>query len=100
MTYFGRAVEDPAIIARIAEILEQQWDPHGVVRDGLRGEPDFYRAQATIVAGMLSADARDTEVQRYLRQLEEEALPAISDIHWANLSPERTNGMTGGFVIV
>ena len=76
MTYFGRAVEDPAIIARIAEILEQQWDPHGAVRDGLRGEPDFYRAQATIVAGMLSADARDTEVQRYLRQLEEEALPA------------------------
>ena len=76
MTYFGRAVEDPAIIARIAEILQHQWDPNGVVRDGLRGDVDFYRSQATVVAGMLSADARETEVQRYLRQQEEEALPA------------------------
>jgi hypothetical protein len=76
VTYFGRAVEDPAIIAQIAEILERQWDPNGVVRDGLQGDSDFYRAQAIVVAGMLSADARETEVQRYLRQMEEEALPA------------------------
>lgn len=76
MTYFGRAVEDPAIVARIAEILEQQWDPGSVVRNALDGGSDFYREQAVIVAGMLSADARETEVQRYLRQLEQQALPA------------------------
>jgi hypothetical protein len=76
VTYFGRAVEDPVIIARIVEILEQQWDPNGVIRDGLRGDADFYRSQAIVVAGMLSANARETEVQRYLRQLEQEALPA------------------------
>jgi hypothetical protein len=76
VTYFGRAVEDPVIIARIVEIFEQQWDPDGVIRDGLRGDADFYRSQAIVVAGMLSANARETEVQRYLRQLEQEALPA------------------------
>ena len=76
MTYFGRAVEDPTILARIEKILEQQWDPNGVIRDGLRAGDEYYRAQALIVAGMLSADARDTEVQRYLREQEEEALPA------------------------
>jgi hypothetical protein len=75
MTYFGRAVEDPVIVASIATILEQQWDVGAAVRTGLRGGSDFYREQASIVAGMLSANARDTEVQRYLRQLEQQALP-------------------------
>ena len=94
MTDYWRAVEDPGIVARIAEILERQWDPRSTVRDGLRGDADFYREQAVIVAGMLSADARvaamigdptrarmlsadarETEVQRYLRQLEQRALP-------------------------
>lgn len=75
MTYFGRAVEDAGIVARIAEILERQWDPDGVVRSALHGESDFYREQAIVVAGMLSADARETEVQRYLRQLEQQAGP-------------------------
>ena len=75
MTDYWRAVEDPGIVARIAEILERQWDPRSTVRDGLRGDADFYREQAVIVAGMLSADARETEVQRYVRQLEQRALP-------------------------
>jgi hypothetical protein len=76
MTYFGRAVEDPVIVASIAAILEQRWDPDAAVRTALSGGGDFYREQASIVAGMLSANARETEVQRYLRQLEQQALPA------------------------
>ena len=76
MTYFRRAVEDPAIVARIAAILEKDWDLGGVVRAALQGGGDFYRDHAVVVAGMLSADARETEVQRYLRQLEQRALPA------------------------
>src|SRR5689334_22192720 len=76
MTYFGRAVEDPSIVARIAEILAQAWDPNAVVRRALRGGDEFYREHAVVVAGMLSADARETEVQRYLRQLEQQAGPA------------------------
>jgi hypothetical protein len=71
-----RAVEDPMIVARIAELLRQTWDPAGVVRDALRGGDDFYHEQAVIVAAMLSADARETEVQRYLRQLEQQVGPA------------------------
>src|SRR5262249_26855216 len=66
MTFIGRAVEDPAIIARIITLLETQWDPGGVVRAALGGSDAFYRDHAVVVAGMLSADARDTEVQRYL----------------------------------
>ena len=69
-------MEDPTIIARIEAILERDWDPNGVVRDGLDGGNDFYHAHAVVIAGMLSADARETEVQRYLRQQEEAALPA------------------------
>ena len=75
-TYFGRAVEDPAIIARLAELLEHRWDPAGALRSALRRGNEFYREQAVVIAGMLSADARETEVQRYLRQLEQQALPA------------------------
>ena len=76
MTYFGRAVEDPVIVARIAAILEEQWDLGAAVRTGLHAGNDFYREQARVVAGMLSANARETEVQRYLRQLEQQALPS------------------------
>ncbi|HEX2781901.1 MAG TPA: hypothetical protein VHM30_20505, partial [Gemmatimonadaceae bacterium] len=64
------------IVARIAAILREQWDPSGVVRGALQGGDDFYRDQAVVVAGMLSADARETEVQRYLRQLEQQVGPA------------------------
>jgi|SRR5215208_4895940 len=72
---YWRAVEDPATVARIADILAREWDPAAVVRDALGGGRDFYREQAVVVAGMLSAGARETEVQRYLRQLEQQALP-------------------------
>ena len=75
MPFVGRAVEDPDTVARIVEILEHQWDPAAMVRDALRGGSEFYREVGMVVAGMLSADARDTEVQRYLRQLEQRALP-------------------------
>jgi len=76
MAFVGRAVEDRAIITRLAEILASQWDAAGVVRDALHGGASFYHDQAIVVAGMLSADARETEVQRYLRQLEQQAGPA------------------------
>ena len=71
-------VSDAAILARIADILEQRWDPSGAIRDGLASGSAFYREQALIVAGMLAAEARDTEVQRYLRQLEQQALPTTA----------------------
>jgi hypothetical protein len=78
MTYPRDAVADAAILARIAAILEHRWDPGGAVRDGLSGGSTFYQEQALIVAGMLGAEARDTEVQRYLRQLEQRALPTTA----------------------
>jgi hypothetical protein len=78
MNYPREAVSDAAILARIADILEQRWDPSGAIRDGLSGGSAFYREQALIVAGMLAAEARATEVQRYLRQLEQRALPTTA----------------------
>ena len=73
MAFVGRAVEDPAILARLAAILQADWDPAGVVREALRGGSTFYDDQALLVAGMLAADAHENEVQRYLRQLEQQA---------------------------
>jgi len=75
MEFVDRAVEDPAIVDRIAAILATEWDTAGTIRDALRGSPEFNREHANTVAGMLSADARDTEVLRYLRQLEQQAAP-------------------------
>ena len=73
----ARAAEDPEVLERLADILAGEWDPAGAVRDALRGGDGFYREQAIIVAVMVAADARATEVQRYLRQLEQRAaLPA------------------------
>lgn len=76
MTELRNVLDDPAVVRRIAEILQLQWDPAGAVRDALGGGDSFYRQQGIIVAGMLAAEARETEVQRYLRQLEQQALPA------------------------
>jgi hypothetical protein len=76
MTKLRNALDDPAVVDRITAILQLQWDPAGAVRDALRGDDSFYREQAIIVTGMLAAEARETEVQRYLRQLEQQALPA------------------------
>jgi hypothetical protein len=67
----ARAAEDPAILAQLAFILASNWDPAGVVRDALEGGATFYTDQGLIIAAMLAADARETEVQRYLRQLEQ-----------------------------
>ena len=75
MAFVGRAVEDPEIIARLAGILASDWDPAGVVRAALNATSTFYHDQAVVVAGMLSADAHENEVQRYLRQLEQQAGP-------------------------
>jgi hypothetical protein len=75
MPDFGHVNDDPRTVGRLAEILDARWDPSGAVRDGHRGGRDYYREQAVIVVGMLSAGARETEVQRYLRQLEQQVLP-------------------------
>ena len=73
----GRAAENPQVLTRLADILARAWDPAATVRDALRGGGGFYREQALMIAGMLAADAQATEVQRYLRQLEQQAaLPA------------------------
>lgn len=74
MTYYGRAAEDSAILDRMATILEREWDPEGVIQQA-SGDATFYREQAVIIAGMLAADARETEVQGYLRRLELAAGP-------------------------
>jgi hypothetical protein len=92
MTELRNALDDPAVVGRIAEILQRQWDPAGAVRDALGGDAAYYREQAIVVTGMLAAEARETEVQRYLRQVEQQALPmtlhpmearhAIADALW------------------
>lgn len=74
MTYHGRAVENPEIIAGIARILRTQWDPGGVVRRAASAGAAYYDEHAFIIAGMLSAAARDVDVQRYLRQIEQQHL--------------------------
>ena len=71
----GQVNDDPRTIAQLAAILETQWDIEGAVKQGHSGSSDFYREQAVIVSGMLSAGAREMEVQRYLRQLEQKVLP-------------------------
>ena len=67
--------DDSHITAQLAAILESRWDTGGAVKAGLAGDSDFYSEQAVIVGGMLAAGARETEVQRYLRQLEQKVLP-------------------------
>ena len=79
MTYHGRAVETPAIVAQLADILRTQWDPEGILRDAAGGAVAFYDEQALIVAGMLSAAGRDLDVQRYLRQVEQRLV--VTTIH-------------------
>ena len=76
MTELRNVLDDPTVMDRITEILQVQWDPAGAVRDALGGSDSFYRDQAILVTGMLAAEARETEVQRYLRQVEQRALPA------------------------
>lgn len=74
MTDLDRVAEDREVVARIAAILEQRWDPDAAVQRALGAGNDFYRDEAVTVASMIAADARVTEVQGYLRQLEQGAL--------------------------
>lgn len=69
-----RAAEDPAMVARMGALLAREWDPHGVIRDAAAGGLDYYREPALTIVAMLAADARETEIQRYLRQVEQAAL--------------------------
>ncbi|HEY4216851.1 MAG TPA: hypothetical protein VGM67_06910 [Gemmatimonadaceae bacterium] len=75
MSNSGWVNDDFRTTAQLTAILASRWDIGGVVKAGHSGGDDFYREQAVIVGGMLSADARETEVQRYLRQLEQQVLP-------------------------
>lgn len=69
-----RAAEDPRLVARMSELLVREWDPTGVICNAAAGGPDYYREQALTIVAMLAADARETEIQRYLRQMEQAAL--------------------------
>ena len=73
-TFYGRAVEDPEIVARVAVLLANAWDPAAEIRDALGGAADFYEAEARTLLGMLSADASELEAQGHLRRREEAAL--------------------------
>lgn len=75
MAKFGRVNVDLRTTAQLAAILEDRWDVGGAVKAGHSGGNDFYDQQSVIVVGMLAAGARETEVQRYLRQLEQKVLP-------------------------
>ena len=46
-----------------------------MIQQASGGDTAFYREQAAIIAGMLAAGARETEVQGYLRRLELAAGP-------------------------
>jgi hypothetical protein len=75
MANSGQVNDDPRTTAQLAAILEDRWDIGSAVKAGHSAGGDFYREQAVIVSAMLSAGARETEVQRYLRQLEQKVLP-------------------------
>jgi hypothetical protein len=74
MTYHGRADADPLVLARLEALLRGEWDPYAELRDAALADDAFYREHALAVAAMLAADARDTEVQRYLRMTEQALL--------------------------
>lgn len=70
---YRRATEDRALVEQVSQLLAREWDPDGAVRDAASGG-DYYGTLALTVVAMLAADARETEIQRYLRQAEQEAL--------------------------
>ena len=75
-TPYYRAAENPAVVARMSELLAHDWDPAGAIRAAAHGGDDYYQEQAVTIVAMLAADARETELQRYLRQVEQQALDA------------------------
>ena len=73
-TFYGRSVEDPSIVAHVAKLLADEWDPHAEIRAVAGAPDDFYDNEARTILGMLSADAGELEVQGYLRRREQEML--------------------------
>ena len=73
---YRRAAEDPAVVAAVAALLAGTWDPGGALRTAAGGAPDFYAAHALTLTAMAAADARETELARYLRQTEQQLLGA------------------------
>ena len=73
---YRRAAESLEIRTAVAAVLSAQWDPAGEIRAAAEGGEAYYAEHALTLAGMLAADARTQEVQRYLRQVEQEVLGA------------------------
>src|SRR5688500_11858573 len=73
---YRRAAESLSIRTAVAGILAEQWDPSGEIRAAAGGGEAYYADHALTLAAMLAADARTQEVQRYLRQVEQDALGA------------------------
>jgi hypothetical protein len=52
-------------------VLRTRWDPDGVLLRAAGGDAGFYAAHALALTGMVAAAAEQTEVARYLRQVEQ-----------------------------
>ena len=72
--FYARAVGDPAVIADVARLLVDQWDPAGRFEapDGTRSPESHARA----VLGILGTGFDLAAVSGYLRRAEEAALGA------------------------
>ena len=72
--FYSRAVGDPAVIADVARVLADQWDPAGRFEapDGTRSPESHARA----VLGILGTGFDLAAVSGYLRRAEEAALGA------------------------
>jgi hypothetical protein len=71
---YRRADANPAIIDAVAAILARQWDPDGEIARAADAGTTWYAEHALTVVAMLAADAQATEIQRYLRQVEQQVL--------------------------
>jgi len=71
---YRRAAESVAIRTAVTGVLATQWDPAGEIRAAASGGEAYYADHALTLAAMLAADARTPEIQRYLRQVEQDAL--------------------------
>jgi hypothetical protein len=71
---YRRAAEDPAVVREVAAVLRTQWDPDGALLRAARGDTDFYSTHALALTSMVAADGEQSEVARYLRQVEQRLL--------------------------
>jgi hypothetical protein len=71
---YARAGGDKQLIRRVAEVLQQRWDPAAefAAPDGERSST----SHAKTILGILSTGADNARVKGYLRRAEEEALGA------------------------